>query len=122
MPYLAVREIWHASTLRTAVQRRKAPMPAVFGAWWAVSVARGMMQYSWWPILIGKWRLTELSRFGGPSLGSVSEFYWGLLIAEVSGIAASVLTVAVIAIITSLQEHLNDVRPEIEELEFAEVT
>src|SRR5262245_35859116 len=53
MPFLVVREIWKASSVCSGANWRQASVSPVFSAWWAVSVARSIMRYSWWPFVIG---------------------------------------------------------------------
>jgi hypothetical protein len=119
MPYLVVREIWKASTPDAGEHWRQARVSPLFGSWWALSVARGMMHYSWWPVVIGKLRLAEIA--SQLSLKGLWDFSWGLLIAEVTGIAVSVLTVVVIVTITGLQERLRALAVDREEPQFAAI-
>jgi hypothetical protein len=53
----------------------------------------------------GRQRLADLPSFGPLWLAGLWEFSWGLLLGELVGIAASVLTVVVALSITRLQER-----------------
>src|SRR5271166_4034721 len=83
----------------------QAAVSSVLGAWWAVCLARRMIQYSPWPIVTGHWRLADIPTFGPGWLDCLWEFSWGLLIGKVVEIAASVLTIVVVVPITDLQER-----------------
>jgi hypothetical protein len=117
MPFLALRETWKASTPGTGANWRQAPVSPIFAAWWTVSVARGVMHYSWWQVVIGKYQLADIPSRLSPD--TMWDYSWGLLIAEVTGIAVSVLTVAAIVSITGLQQRSAEVSAEREEPEFA---
>jgi hypothetical protein len=121
VPYRVLRELWKASTPGAGAPWRQAPVSTVLGAWWAVCVARAVIRYSTWPIVTGHWRLAKIPTFGPLWLGDLWEFSWGLLIAEVVDIAASVLTIVVVVSITDLQERQRVQLANLEERHFAAI-
>jgi hypothetical protein len=105
MPYRVLRELWKASTPGAGTHWRQAPVSSILGAWWAACLARAIIQYSPWPVVTGHWRLADIASLGQFWLDGLWQFSWGLLIAEVVGVAADVLTIVVIVRISDLQER-----------------
>jgi hypothetical protein len=115
MPYRVLREIWKASTPGAGMHWRQVPVSPILGAWWAVCVARGIIQYSPLQVVTGHWRLADIPTFGPSWLNGLWEFSWGLLIGEVVDIAAGVLTIVVVIRITDSQERRRFLLANLEE-------
>ncbi len=107
MPYRVLRELWKASSAGAGAHWQRAPVPSILGAWWAVWFAHCIIQYSPWSIVTGHLQLAQIPSFGSLWFDHLWEFSWGLLIAEIVEIAASVLTIVVIVRITNLQEPIQ---------------
>jgi Domain of unknown function (DUF4328) len=121
MPYVVFRELWKASTPGAGPRWRQAPVSVVLGLWYAVCLARAVIQYSPWPVVTGHWRLAQIRTFGRLWLDGLWEFSWGLLIGQVVEIAASVLTVVVVVSITDLQERRRVLLVGLQERELAAI-
>jgi hypothetical protein len=107
MPYLALREIWKASSPSRRTQWRRARVSPIFGAWWAVGVAQGTLEGGPFPTLVGEQTLGKLMSFSFNNLvmDSLWKYSWGLLIWDVVTVTWMVLTLIVLLSITGLQER-----------------
>src|SRR5262249_39214673 len=118
--YLAVRDIWKASSPAAQGRWRETPVSPILGVWWACWVVGGLLHYSPLEVLNGHWSLEGVtsypsfvaasrvaagrsSGFGTRSFNALLEFSWGLLVSEVVAIAGSVLAAVVVVRITDLQ-------------------
>lgn len=119
MPYFVLAELWKASAVGSEADWRRARASPVLGVWWALCFAQGVIRYSPWPFVTGHFQLAEIPQFGPLWLGAMWEFSWGLLIAEIVGIAADVLTVVVIVTITDFQERRQMLLSDLERQELA---
>lgn len=104
IPYFVMREIWQASSRGSSANERLAPASPVLGAWWLVSIVYSMMHWSPWRIIAGPMQLAYFHE-NDVIAGALWEFSWGLLIAEIVGIVASVLTIVIVVRVTEFQEH-----------------
>jgi hypothetical protein len=107
MPYNVFHELWRANSSAAAGQWRQAAVSPVLGVWWAAYVASALIHYSPLQVVLGRVRMTKLlgSHADPFWLDHLWEFFWGRLLVDVVGIAASVLTVVVVVRLTGLQKR-----------------
>jgi hypothetical protein len=108
MPYNVFKELWKASSPSPDGTTHEARAFPILGVWWAAMVATAVIHYSPLQVALGRERMME---FGlQPELSSwltdhLWGFFWGRLLVDVVGIAASILTVIVVVSITRMQER-----------------
>ena len=105
MPYLVLKELWQASSPHYIKEWRRASVSPILGIWWAICVVSILLQYSPLPVLFGQKELTDSAGFGTVWLNALREFFWGRMIFDAVGVAASLMTVIVIVSITNLQKQ-----------------
>jgi hypothetical protein len=105
IPYDVMRELWKASRSKPGEDWRQVAISPLLGTWWAACVAGSVIHYSPLPVLMGQRRLVDVTTHGMPMGDMLWEWSWGLLIADVVGIATRVLTVAILILITDFQQQ-----------------
>ena len=119
VPYLVLKELWQASSAQSGTTWRSTPVSPVLGAWWAVELLTGMVQYTPLPVLLGNRGLTEVAqaqlvRTIPPSdyarwpADSLWQDSWGRLSWHIMAMTSFILTVVIVLIITHFQERKQE--------------
>jgi len=103
MPYFVMREIWQVSSRGSTENGQLAPASPVLGTWWLIGAVYSMMHYSPWRIIAGPMQLVYFHK-NHVIANALWDFSWGLLITEIVGIAANVLTIVIVVRVTEFQE------------------
>jgi hypothetical protein len=116
MPYWVLKEIWQTGSSTPHGGWRQGAVSPLLALWWLVSVICGTIQYSRWHYLrsegptafafefLSNWP-GDLSDHRARLINSELEWCWGLMLRDVVGIAACMLTILVVLTITGLQDR-----------------
>src|SRR6266446_8041100 len=116
MPYWVLKEIWQASSPMPHGGWRQTTVSPLLALWWLVSVICGTIRYSRWHYFksegptafalnfLSSWP-EELSGHRPGLINSELEWCWGLMLGDVAGIAACILTIVVVLTITGMQDR-----------------
>jgi heme exporter protein D len=112
MPYLALKELWKASSPTPVGTWRQVGVSSLLPVWWTVWILGAVTNFSSIDVLLGRKALTwYLRTFSGAQrtfpgvdwTGHLAEFFYGRLFADCVWIAVAVLTIVVVRRITRLQ-------------------
>jgi hypothetical protein len=133
MPYWVIKEIWQVSSPTPHNGWRHAHVTPLLALWWLVIALAGTIRYSRWHYFKNEGPTAFAVEFlsswpGGFSshraglINSELEWGWGLMLADVVGIAACVLTVVMVLTITSMQERKYAMMVELESVQEEELS
>ncbi len=125
MPYWVMKEIWQVSSPPSPMAWRQKTVSPIVALWWLVGIFSGMIKYSRWHYFRSRgptafaWEF--LSNWPGELdirwINSEGEWCWGLMVGDIVGIAACILTIGVVLTITTMQERKYDKMLELESVE-----